>query len=164
MKLLLLFLTILVGGAIYVMGNFGVVQAPLLSHIQQQEGSPDAIQAAAQKDDFVARYGPLLHERYYLGQVANIMDNAAMFTLAQDTYLRYDQTPLKNDPDYGFFLLTYGVLLEGGFKFQDSADRFQEYLTLFPNGPGVAQARSAIFGLRVNHGVQLDTDTDTDNP
>jgi hypothetical protein len=154
MKGMLVFIALVLAGSIYVLGSFGKVADPILQHICAQEGSVDSVQDAAQDDGFTAKYKPFLDQRYWLGTVALLLDENTFLKVAQDTWNRYNDTPLEYDPEFGYLIFHEADLLNQRQQFASAAAMYEAYMQLFPDGKSFTTARSALGNLRVYHGIQ----------
>ncbi|HTB23304.1 MAG TPA: hypothetical protein VK914_11445 [bacterium] len=154
MKGILIFVAILVIGGIYALANFGQIADPILAHIVLQEGSVDTVQAAGQKDGFATTYQPFLDQRYWLAHVASLMDDDTYLKVAADSVTRYTGTPLETDPEFAFFLMHQADLLVARNQFDAAGALYEQYSKDFPSGDELSEARSALSGLRINHGFQ----------
>jgi hypothetical protein len=141
-------------GGIYALANFGQVANPILAHIVLQEGSVDNVQAASQKDGFATTYQPFLDQRYWLAHVASLMDDDTYVSIAADTVTRYTGTPLETDQEFAFFLMHQADLLASRNQFTAAGALYEQYVKDFPAGDQMSEARSALSGLRINHGFQ----------
>lgn len=159
MKGLLIFLAVVIGLSLYTMSNFNTVADPMDARVLAREGSTDMVQDAAQKetpDAFVAQYKPCLDQRYWLARVAILLDDGTFLKLAQEADDRYANTPLENDPEFGFMIFHLAQMVTVSGKFDQAGLLYEKYCTLFPNGPYFDVAKSGISNLRINHGFNAD--------
>jgi hypothetical protein len=154
MKGILILVALAIIGGLYALANFGKIADPILDRIVLQEGSVDSMQAAGQKPGFEATYQPFLDQRYWLAHVASIMDDDTYLKVAADTVARYTGTPLESNPEFAFFLMHQADLLTARNQFSAAGALYEQYTKDFPSGDQLGEARSALSGLRINHGFQ----------
>jgi hypothetical protein len=160
MKGILIVAVILVSAFIFVVGSFGKIAAPMLQKVVVQEGTADVMKAAsdaAYGDDaasraFAAKYEPFLNQRYWLGRVSRILDDDTFLSLTKDTLDRYVGGPMEKDPRIGWLLFNRAEAVEDHGGFAEAWQCYLKYTRLFPGGPDINTAKSAVVKLVISHG------------
>lgn len=141
MKGFLIFMALVVGGAVYFFTHTAEIAAQAVVALEKDE-MPDApaFQETLYKDpvSFAIKYKPFLEKRATLGKwMAILGETYPMLVLAQRTRDLYHDSTLTSDPAYGDLIWRSATALEDQASIPGATQAYELchlYQSLFPDG------------------------------
>jgi hypothetical protein len=142
-----------------VLTQYGRVAQSLFDKTAAEEGSREAVLAAATKDDraFVAKYQPLLERRWTIAMPALILDETWFITVSKSTLDLYADTPLTTNKAYGDFMFERAKRIElipNPALLNEAFALYKQHQKDFPNDEHAPLVRNAISRMVTKYGMQ----------